>query len=156
MKLYIKQQVFTWGDKFEVKDSEGNARYFVEGEVFSWGKKLHIYDTNGVEVIYIAQELMTFLPRYQIFVNNILSAEIVKEFSFFLPRYRIDKLGWKIEGHFGAHDYTITQNNSQIVSISKNWFTWGDSYVLDINDPQNELVALAVVITIDCVIAQSS
>jgi uncharacterized protein YxjI len=38
MKLYIKQKVFSWGDKFTVKDATGNDRYFVEGEVFSFGK----------------------------------------------------------------------------------------------------------------------
>jgi len=28
MKLYIKQKVFTWGDKFTVKDINGNDRYY--------------------------------------------------------------------------------------------------------------------------------
>lgn len=35
MKLYIKQKVFSWGDKFTVKDVNGEDRYFVEGEIFS-------------------------------------------------------------------------------------------------------------------------
>ena len=50
MKLYIKQKVFSWGDKFTVKDSNGEDRYYVEGEIFSWGKKLHVYDMRGNEV----------------------------------------------------------------------------------------------------------
>jgi hypothetical protein len=29
--------------------------------------------------------------------------------------------------------------------------TWGDSYELDILNPEDEIVALAVVLTIDCV-----
>ena len=37
MKLYIKEKVFTWGDKFCVKDALGNDRYTVEGEVFTLG-----------------------------------------------------------------------------------------------------------------------
>ena len=36
MKLYIKEKVFSWGDKFTVKDEYGNDKYFVQGEVFSW------------------------------------------------------------------------------------------------------------------------
>ena len=31
--------------------------------------------------------------------------------------------------------------------------TWGDSYELDISHPQDEILALAVVLTIDCVMA---
>jgi uncharacterized protein YxjI len=39
------------------------------------------------------------------------------------------------------------------VTISKEWMTWGDSYELNISDPRDEIVALAVVLTIDCVMA---
>ena len=62
MKLYIKEKVFTWGDKFTVKDERGNDRYIVEGEVFTWGKKLHVYDMDGNEAAFIKQEVWRFLP----------------------------------------------------------------------------------------------
>ena len=62
MKLYIKQRVFTWGDRFNVMDEGGDTRYTVEGQVFSLGKKLRIYDRHDREVAYIEQELFTFLP----------------------------------------------------------------------------------------------
>ena len=78
-------------------------------------------------------------------------AEIKKEFTFLFPRYTIEGLGWEIDGSFMAHDYQITKNGRNIVTISKEWMTWGDSYELDIADPADELVALAVVIAIDCV-----
>ena len=65
-------------------------------------------------------------------------------------------MGWEIEGTFMAHDYEITQNGHTIVSISKEWMTWGDSYELDITNPEDEIVALAVVLTIDCVTESNS
>ena len=156
MKLYIKQKVFTWGDKFTVKDINGNDRYYVEGEVFSWGKKLHVYDMNGNEAAFIQQKVFSFLPRYFVYVGDEQVAEIVKEFSFLFPRYSIEGLGWDIEGRFMAHDYEITQNGRPIVTISKEWITWGDSYELDIADSKDEIVALAVVLTIDAVMASNS
>ena len=156
MKLYIKQKVFTWGDKFTVKDINGNDRYYVEGEIFSWGKKLHVYDMNGNEAAFIQQKVFSFLPRYFVYVGDEQVAEIVKEFSFLFPRYSIEGLGWDIEGRFMAHDYEITQNGRPIVTISKEWMTWGDSYELDIADPKDEIVALAVVLTIDAVMASNS
>ena len=151
MKLYIKEKVFTWGDQFTVKDERGNDRYVVEGEVFSWGKKLHVYDMTGREVAAIRQEVWSFLPRYYVFCGDRQVAEIKKEFTFFYPKYRIDGLGWEINGSFMAHEYEITQSGRTIVSISKEWMTWGDSYELNITNPSDEIVALAVVLTIDCV-----
>ena len=32
MRLYIKQKIFSLGERFSVKDEFGNDRYFVEGE----------------------------------------------------------------------------------------------------------------------------
>ena len=156
MKLYIKQKVFSWGDKFTVKDEYGYDKYIVEGEIFTWGRKLHVYDMVGSEVAFIKQEVWSFLPRYYVFCGNQQVAEIVKEFTFFFPKYTVEGLGWNIEGSFMAHDYVINRGSQTIVSISKEWMTWGDSYELDIRNPEDEIVALAVVLTIDCVMAAAS
>ena len=154
MKLYIKEHIFTWGDKFTVMDEYGNEKYFVQGEVFSWGKKLHVYDRYDREVAFIKQELFTWMPCYHVYVGDRDIAQVRKEFSFFLPRYRVDGLGWEVNGHFLEHDYEITQNGCNVVTISKEWMTWGDSYELDIAPEADEIVALAVVLTIDCVVEQ--
>lgn len=156
MRLYIKQKVFSWNDKFTVMDEFGNDKYYIEGELFSWGKKLHIYDITGNEVASIQQKVWSFLPRYYVFANGMQVAEIVKEFSFLFPKYSIAGLGWDINGSFTAHDYEITKSGFPIVSIHKEWMTWGDCYELNIANPADEIIALAVVITIDCVMATSN
>jgi len=155
-KLYIKEHVFTLGDTFTVKDEDGNDKYFVESEIFTLGKKLHVYDTTGNEVAFIEQEILTFLPRYNVICNGEQVAQIKKEFSFIFPVYSISGLGWHIEGSFTAHNYTITQDGTVIVSINKEWMTWGDSYELNIEKAEDEIIALAVVLTIDCVTENNS
>ena len=156
MRLYIKQKVFSWGDRFTVKDEYGNDKYIVEGEVFSWGKKLHVYDMAGTEVAFIKQKLWSFLPCYHVFLADEVVAEIRQEFTLLRPRYTIGGLGWEIEGSFLAHDYLITCGGRDIVSIRKEWMTWGDSYELNIANPADELLALAVVLTIDCATAAAA
>lgn len=156
MKLYIKQKVFSWGDKFTVKDAAGQDRYYVEGEVFTFGRKLRVYDMAGNERAFIKQEVWSWMPRYYVFCGGQQVAEIKKEFTFLFPKYTVEGLGWEIEGSFMAHDYQIRKNGNPIVSISKEWMTWGDSYQLDIADPRDEMLALAVVLTIDCVMAAQS
>lgn len=153
MKLYIKQKVFSWTDRFAVWDEQGNDRYFVEGEFFSWGKKLHVYDRAGQEAAFIRQEVFSFLPRYQVYLGQRQVAEIVKEFSLFFPKYSIEGLGWEVSGDFWDHDYEITKSGRPVVTIHKEWMSWGDCYEVDIADPANEIIALAVVLAIDCVLA---
>ena len=82
MKLYIEQRIFTFGSKFDVWNEDGEIRYKVEGEIFTLGKKLHIYDPEGEKVAYVQQKLMSFLPKYFVFVGQDQVATIVKEFTF--------------------------------------------------------------------------
>lgn len=157
MKLYIKQKVFSFKDRFTVKDECGNDRYFVEGEFLSFGKKLHIFDMNNNEVAFVRQKLMTFMPKFTVEIGSRQIAEIVKEFTFFKPKYRVEGLGWDVEGDFFSHDYIITDSSRPIVSIHKQWMSWGDTFELDIDNSSDEVVALAVVLAIDAVIdAQQS
>lgn len=153
MKLYIRQKVFSFRDKFTVKDEYGNDHYFVEGDLFSFGKHLHIRDAYGREVIRIRQKVWSFLHRFYVYVEDKLVAEVVKEFTFFKPRYRIEGPGWEVSGDWWEHTYEITSGGKQIVSVQKEWMTWGDSYQVDIADAQDERMALAVVLAIDCAVA---
>ena len=156
MRLYLKQKVFSWRDRFYVKDESGNDRYYIEGEIFSWGKKLHIYDMGDNEVAFIRQKVMSFLPRYYVEINGQVVCEIVKEFTFFRQSYRIEGIAWRMDGDIWAHEYSLYDNSQQIMRLSKKWFTWGDSYELDIASPQNELLSLCVALAVDCATQQQS
>lgn len=157
MKLYMKQKVFSWRDRFYIKDENEEDRYYVEGELFSWGKKLHVYDMSGAKVAFIEQKVWSFLPKFYVYTDGEMIAEIVKEFTFFKPRYSISGLDWDVSGDFWSHEYEILERNSLVVSIHKEWFTWGDAYVIDIEEGRNEVHALAVVLAIDAVMqAQGS
>lgn len=149
MKLYIKQNIFSWRDRFAVYDDHGNDRFYVEGELFSLGKKLHVYDRSGAEVAYIKQELLNWLPKFTLYRNDGTTAQIRREFSFFHPRYAIDGPGWEATGGFWEHDYEITQGSRVIASIHKEWMSWGDSYEIDILDSVDPILALGIVLTID-------
>lgn len=154
MKLYIKQKVFSFGDSFTVKDEGGNDCYYVQGEVFTLGKKLHINNIYGEELLSIEQRLFRFMPQYDLVRNGNTAATIIKEFSFFKPRYVIDGMPFTVEGDFFDHTYEILRDNTPVAQIYKEWFTWGDSYVVDIHDSAvDELIILAIAITIDCVMA---
>ncbi len=156
MKLYIKQKTFTFVDRFSIKNEVGEDVYWVEGEVFSFGKRLHVYDMSGKEIVFIEQQLLKFMPRYNIYINGACVAELRKELSFFLPKYFISGPDWNVSGEFCGHDYEITQSDQRIAVISKEWMTWGDRYELNIVNQQDEILALAVVLTIDCVLANAS
>ncbi|MBQ7347349.1 MAG: LURP-one-related family protein [Clostridia bacterium] len=157
MRLYLKQRFFSWGDKFSVYDEYGNDRYYVQGEVFSWGKKLHLYDLAGNELAFVRQKVFSFLPKYEILRGNTPFAEVVKEFTFFRHEYYIRGLDWRVHGDFFDHSYEITSGNHVIAAVSKQWFTLGDAYEIDIAPDIDPVTALSVILVIDaCIEAQNN
>lgn len=64
-------------------------------------------------------------------------------------KYNLDYNGWRCEGDFLAWDYVVYSGCSAVVHISKELFHWGDTYVIDIANPENEVMALMLTIAID-------
>ena len=151
MQLYMKQKVFSWKDKFSVKDSNGEDKYFVEGKAISIGKKLRVYDKNGTELAFINEKVVSFMPKFCVEMNGEEVAVIKKKVTLFKPKYLIEGPGWEVKGDFFSHDYDIVDGDKIIVSIHKKWMSWGDSFELDIPDEKNEILAMAVVLAIDAV-----
>lgn len=152
MKLYMKQHVFTWGDRFSIYDQNGEVAYSAEGEVFSFGKKLHIYDRNEHEVAFVEQELFTFMPTYHLHFGN-QSVVVKKHFTFFTQEYSIEPYGWTVNGDFFDRDYSIYDGTRTLASVFREYFTFGDAYAIEISSDIDPAAALGIVLVIDAVIS---
>ena len=150
MQLLIKQKVFSWTDTYDVYDTYGSPRYFVKAEFLTLGHQIHIYDKRtGAEVGSIHQKLLTLLPTFEIVMGGQVVGTIRREFTFFKPRYTADFRDWTVEGDFWDWNYSVWQGQRQVMSIQRQWLTWGDTYVLEYSDYRDELPGLLLVIAID-------
>ncbi len=149
MRLLIKQRVFSWTDTYDVYDEDENIKYFVKSELFSFGHKIHVYDTYENEVGMIREKLISFLPVFEMEIGGKILGKIEKKFSLFKPRYEVECNGWSIEGDLMEWNYDVYDGDRVVVQITKEWLSWGDTYVLDISDPEDELLGLLLVIAID-------
>ena len=150
MELLIRQRVFSWTDTYDVFDASGEAKYFVRGEVFSLGHKIHVYDKKtGRELGSVAQRLLTLLPTFDISVNGQVVGSVRKKFTLFTQDYLVDYRGWDVEGDFLGWDYRVMEQNREVMDISKQWLSWGDTYTLTFSNPADEIPGLLLVIAID-------
>jgi len=152
----IREQIFTLGDRFHIMDETGTVCFIAEGELFSFGRKLHLYraagdDAIGEEVAFIEQEIVLFSrPRYRILSADSAAFTVVSEFSFFSRAYSVPERGWQITGDFFDHDYKVTQDDTTVAEVSKEWFTFGDCYTVRAEDASDALAALCAALVIDC------
>ncbi len=149
MRLLIKQRVFSWTDSYDIYDEKGNQKYFVKAEFLSLGHRLHVNDTSGREIGVVKQRIFTLLPAFDIEIDGREVGSIQKQFTLFRPRYDIYFNGWRCEGDFMSWDYEVYSGFSSVVHISKELFHWGDTYVIDIQNPEDEVMALMLVLAID-------
>lgn len=149
MKLLIKQRVFSWSDTYDIYDENETVRYFVKAEFLSLGHRLHVYDANQNEIGLIKQKLLSMLPAFDIELNGQTVGRIQKKFSFLKPKYEIDCNGWRVEGDFLGWNYDVYDSCCPVIHITKEFFHWGDTYVIDFANPADELMGMMLVIAID-------
>lgn len=151
MKLMFKQRFFSWFDSYDIYDENNTAVYTVNGKP-AWGHKLEIYDRSGNHLATLREQILTFLPRFDIQINGQTVGTITKEFTFFKPSFSVDCNDWQVEGSFLEWDYRIlTQDGMAVARIEKQLFNFTDTYIIDVADEQDGLLVLMVVLAIDAV-----
>src|SRR5512142_308594 len=147
MRYIMRQKVFSFGDKFAIRNENGEDAFFVDGKVFTIGKKLSFEDENGNELLFIKQKLLAFGPTYELYRGDRHVATVKKEvFTLFRCAFEIhaDEGGdLEAAGDFSDHEYTVTRDGAPVAEISKQWFTWADTYGVDIAEGVDPVLILA-------------
>ena len=155
-ELFIKQKLFSIGEKFSIINQQEEDVYYVEGSFMQIPKTFSIMDTKRNEIALITKKVFSFLPKFFVEVNGQEVLTIRKEFSFFKPRYTIEAADIEVEGNWWDMDFQILQRGTIIGKVNKQWFTWGDSYKVQVLDEEVEAIIIAIVIAIDCVKADQA
>lgn len=155
-ELYIKQKVFSLKGKFTIKDPHENDVYYVEGSFMQIPKTFSIMNTKREEVALITKKMFSFLPKFFVEVNGQEVLTIKKEMSFFKARYTIEAAGIDVQGNWWNMDFQVYQHGEVVGQVNKEWFTWGDSYKVQIVNEEMEAIMIALVVAIDCVKADQA
>lgn len=153
MRYVMKQKLFCWGDDFTIKNDTGEDCFFVDGKVFTFRKQLSFQDMQGKELALIREKLLAWGPTYEIYRNSELFAVVKKAlFTFFQCRFTVDVPGpddLEARGNFTDHEYTFWRQSELRATVSKQWFSWADTYGVEIAEGEDEILILASTVVID-------
>jgi uncharacterized protein YxjI len=152
MRYILRQNLFSWADSYVIRNENEEPVYQVKGEVFSLGKKLSFQDMDGNELLFIRQRLLTWLPKYEISRNDHTLAVVEKEWSFFKCRFSVDVPGpddYEAGGDFIDHEYEFQQHGQSVALVTKKWFSWTDTYGIEIAEGHDAALLLACAVVID-------
>ena len=153
MRYVMKQKLFSWGDDFTIKNDAGKDVYFVDGKAFSLGDQLSFQDLKGNELAFIKQKLFKLATTYEIHRAGVIAAVVKKQlFALIHHRFTVDVPGpddLEANGSFTDHEYTFKRGDRTVATVSKQWFTWADTYGVDIVDGEDDVLILASSVVID-------
>lgn len=112
----VKQKFRLGGERFDIKDDRGEIAYQVEGSFFKIPKTFTIYDADNQKVSEIRKEVLTFMPRFEIQLNNGDSFYIRKKLTFFRDKYEFDNLGLRIEGNIWDLNFKLLDDRDQVIA----------------------------------------
>ena len=153
MRYVLKQKLFSWGDDFYIRDEDGRDVYFVDGKAFSIGDQLAFRDPAGTELASIKQKIFNWSPTYEIWRGGRLAAVVKRElFSFLRHRFTVDVPGpddLEAAGDLMDHEYELRRGDRAVAVVSKRWFSWTDTYGVDVADGEDDVLILASAVVID-------
>ena len=155
MRYVMRQKLLSLADNFTIKNEQEQDVFLVKGKVFSFGDKLSFQDLAGKELVFIDQRLLNWSPTYELWKQGELLAVVKRElFSFIHHRFTVDVPGpndLEAEGDFLDHEYMITRGDHVVATVSKRWFSWTDTYGIEVADGENDVLVLATAVVVDMV-----
>ena len=128
-ELLFKQRMFSWFDSYDIYDVNGETRFVVRGRP-AWGHKLEIYDRNDRYLGKIQQEVLMFLPRFDLYVGAVCN-------------------GWQVQGDWLEWEYEVMDGDRRVMRASKELLHWTDTYAIQVVREEDVLLSLMIVLAID-------
>jgi uncharacterized protein YxjI len=153
MRYVMKEKLFAWGDDYTIQDEQGRDVFFVDGKALSFGDQLSFQDMHGNELAFIKEKVFTWGNTFEIYRGGTLAAVVNKKlFTLFKCRFTVDVPGpadLEAHGDFLDYEYEFTRGEETVATVSKKWFSWADTYGVDIADGQDAVLILASVVVVD-------
>ena len=153
MRYMMKEKLFAWGDDFTIQDEQGRDAFFVDGKALSFGDQLSFQDMHGNELAFIKEKVFAWGKTFEIHRSGKLAAVVKKElFALFKCRFTVDVPGpddLEAHGDFLDHEYEFSRGDQTVAAVSKKWFSWTDTYGVDIADGEDAVLILASAVVVD-------
>jgi uncharacterized protein YxjI len=150
----MRQKMVSIGDDFFIEDQGGQRVFKVDGKALRARKTLVFEDMSGNELCKIQERMMRVKDSMEIEGPGGDQMAMVKKALISPVRDRwVVKIGnggdIDVKGNIVDHEYTIGDGRDKVAEISKKWFRVADTYGVEIEPGQNDVLILAVTVAVD-------
>ena len=150
----ISQKMLSIGDDFWIENQEGQRVFKVDGKALRLRKTLIFEDMNGSKLAKIQERLLTFKDTMAVEDADGNQMAVIKK-GLIAPlgdHWTVNVRGGPdldVQGNILDHEYSINEKRRKVAEVSKKWLSLTDTYGVEIDDGQNDILILALAIAID-------
>ena len=150
----IRQKMLSIGDDFWIENQEGVRVFKVDGKALRLRKTLFFEDMNGNKLCKIQERLLAIKDTMAVEDPDGNQMAVIKK-GLIAPlgdHWTVNVRGGPdldVQGNILDHEYSVNERRRKIAEVSKKWLSLTDTYGVEIDSGQNDILILAVAIAID-------
>jgi uncharacterized protein YxjI len=153
-RYQMRQNLVSIGDDFWIENERRERIYKVDGKALRARQTLLFEDPGGRELCKIQERMLRVKDSMEIEDPNGRSIAMVKK-ALITPvreRWTVNVHGgpdMEIQGNILDHEYRIELGRQRVAEVSKKWFRVADSYGVEIDPGQDDILILAATVAVD-------
>ena len=153
-RYQLRQKMVSLGQDYWIENEHGEKVYKVDGKVFTIHKTFFFEDAHGKKLAKLKKLILTLKEIIEIEgPDGEQLAKVTKDLFTPLKEHFVVKVknspDLEIHGNILDHEYSINNENQKIAQVSKKWLSIRDSYAVEIEPGQDDVLVLAIVTSID-------
>ena len=150
----IRQKMLSIGDDFWIENQEGEKVFKVDGKALRLRKTLIFEDMKGTKLARIQERLLSIKDTMVVEDGDGNQLAVIKK-GLIAPlgdHWAVNVRGGPdldVQGNILDHEYSISERRKKIAEVSKKWLSLTDTYGVEIDEGENDILILAVAIAID-------
>jgi uncharacterized protein YxjI len=153
-RYQMRQKMVAIGDDFWIENAQGQKTFKVDGKALRVRQTLVFEDAHGNELAKIQERMLRVKDSMEVEGPGGQQVAMVKK-ALITPvrdRWTVKIKGGpdlEVKGNILDHEYSIGEGRDKVAEVSKKWFRLRDSYGVEIEPGQDDIVILAVAVCID-------
>ena len=153
-RYQMREKLVSIGDDFWIENAQGQKTFKVDGKALRVRQTLKFEDAQGNELCKIQERKVRVKDSMEVEDAHGHNVAMVKKALVSPVRDRFtvkikDGPDLEVKGNILDHEYSIGEGHHKVAEVSKKWFRVRDSYGVEIEPGQDDIVILPVTVCID-------
>ncbi len=153
-RYQMREKLVSIGDDFWIENEHGQKAFKVDGKALRVRNTLNFEDPHGHVLCKIQERMLRVKDSMEVEGPDGKQVAMVKKAIISPVRDRFtvkikDGPDLDVQGNILDHEYKIGEGRDKVAEVSRKWFRVRDTYGVEVEPGQDDIVILAVTVCID-------